>query len=214
MIDIVNNQPRTAPRIAGLAAATCVAAATAVGLSGAAAATDEGMHGDPAAAAPFWRYQAGSEDCAEMAIADVVGQITGTEPIEAAVDDVGGKIPSVVHPGPIFRSGLPTDNADLPVLLKHYGITSTGTHTTMATLMETLDAGHKIIAAVNDHALRSEPGPSTQEDHFVVVTGIDTVDGIVHVNDSSSRSGSDEQVTLATFEKAWGTSSNFAVLTS
>jgi len=209
----VSTRSRKAPRIAGLAAVSCVAAATAVVLAGGAAATQEGMHGDPAAAAPFWRYQDQSEDCAEMAVADVVGQITGILPTETESDATAGKVPSVVHAGSVYRPGLPTDNADLPVLLKHYGIASTGTRTNIAALITALDAGRKVIAAVNDHALRSEPGPSTQENHFVVVTGIDTAASVVHVNDSSSHSGSDEQVSMATFEKAWGTSSNFAVLT-
>jgi hypothetical protein len=209
----VSTRSRKAPRIAGLAAVSCVAAATAVGLAGVAAATQEGMHGDPAAAAPFWRYQDQSEDCAEMAVADVVGQIKGILPTEDESDATAGTVPSVVHPGSVYRFGIPTDNADLPVLLKHYGIGSTGAHTTIAALIETLDAGRKVIAAVNDHALRSEPGPDSKENHFVVVTGIDTAANVVHVNDSSSHAGRDEQVSLATFEKAWGTSSNFAVLT-
>jgi hypothetical protein len=35
----------------------------------------------------------------------------------------------------------------------------------------------------------------------------------VHLNDSGSRSGRDEQVSIATFEQAWATSDNFAVVT-
>src|SRR5262249_58577109 len=38
------------------------------------------MHGDPAAAAPYWRYQQQDYDCGEMAVADVIGQITNREP--------------------------------------------------------------------------------------------------------------------------------------
>jgi hypothetical protein len=47
----------------------------------------------------------------------------------------------------------------------------------------------------------------------VVVTGIDTKANVVHVNDSGIEAGRDEQVSLATFEEAWNTSDNFAVIT-
>jgi hypothetical protein len=46
----------------------------------------------------------------------------------------------------------------------------------------------------------------------VVVTGIDTKVGVVHLNDSGSNTGRDEQVRIATFEKSW-TSQNFTVVT-
>ena len=62
--------------------------------------------------------------------------------------------------------------------------------------------------------LRPSPGDRTQENHFVVVTGIDTKAGVVHLNDSGSKAGRDEQVSSATFEKAWKTNDNFAVVTS
>jgi hypothetical protein len=45
----------------------------------------EGMHGDPGAAAPYWRYQQQDYDCGEMAVADVVGEITGHQPTEDEV---------------------------------------------------------------------------------------------------------------------------------
>jgi hypothetical protein len=47
----------------------------------------------------------------------------------------------------------------------------------------------------------------------VVVTGIDSKAGVVHLNDSGANAGSDEQVSIATFETAWATSNNFAVVT-
>jgi hypothetical protein len=47
----------------------------------------------------------------------------------------------------------------------------------------------------------------------VVVTGIDTKVGVVHLNDSGSNTGRDEQVRIATFEKSWATSQNFTVVT-
>ncbi|CNL22119.1 putative secreted protein [Mycobacterium tuberculosis] len=47
----------------------------------------------------------------------------------------------------------------------------------------------------------------------MVVTGIDTRAGMVHLNDTGSSVGRDEQVSVATFEQAWATSNNFAVVT-
>jgi len=212
MAETVSTRRRTAPRFAGLAAASCMVIASAIGLASAADATQGGMHGDPAAAAPFWRYQDQSQDCAEMAVADVVGQVTGDEPTEYEVDATAGTIPSVNHAGSIYRPDTPTDNVDLPVLLRHYGIQAAGTHTNLDALTRALDEGRKVIVGVNDKALRSQPGNNSKENHFVVVTGIDSAAGVVHVNDSSSRAGRDAQVSLATFENAWGTSSNFTVL--
>src|ERR1700692_1380013 len=53
-----------------------------------------GEYGDPAAAAPpLWRFQH-SSDCAEMAVADVVGQVTGREPTERQVTSLAKKTPS------------------------------------------------------------------------------------------------------------------------
>jgi hypothetical protein len=47
----------------------------------------------------------------------------------------------------------------------------------------------------------------------VVVTGIDTKAGMVHLNDTGAKAGRDEQVSIATFEQAWDTSNDFAVVT-
>ncbi len=38
-----------------------------------------------------------------------------------------------------------------------------------------------------------------------------TLGGMVHLNDTGSSVGRDEQVSMANFEQAWGTSNNFAV---
>ena len=71
-IGIVN-----ASRTAGLA--TLIGAAS-IGLAASVSADPDGqMYGNPAAAAPYWRYQHG-QDCGLMAVADVVGQVTGREP--------------------------------------------------------------------------------------------------------------------------------------
>src|SRR5271156_323728 len=59
-----------------------------------------GMHGDPAAAAPFWRFQVAQYACGEMGVADVIGQITGHEPSEGEITAAAEHTPSDTHPGP------------------------------------------------------------------------------------------------------------------
>ena len=76
-----------------------------------------------------------------------------------------------------------------------------------------LDQGRKVIAGVNNRILWNEGGDRSRENHFVVVTGIDSRADVVHLNDSGIRAGRDEQVSLATFEAAWATSDNFVVMT-
>ena len=82
---------------------------------------DIGMYGDPVAAAPYWRQQH-SPDCGEMAVADVVGQITGDEPTEQRITELAEGTPSAARPGPILNLAAGTDIRDLPVLLAHYRI--------------------------------------------------------------------------------------------
>ncbi|HTX96824.1 MAG TPA: C39 family peptidase [Mycobacterium sp.] len=204
---MANISTKFAPTLAATAALT-------VTFAGTAHAARDGMHGDPAAAAPYWSYQQQDLDCAEMAVADVVGQISGHEPSEAEITATAGNIPSVSHSGPIYRPSGKTSNQDLPVLLAHYGVQAAIAHTNIDALAQDLDRGRKVIVGLNDKIIWNEPGNRSQENHFVVVTGIDTSAGVVHLNDSGIKAGRDEQVLIATFEKAWATSDNFAVVTS
>ncbi|OBG40311.1 C39 family peptidase [Mycobacterium sp. E3198] len=203
-----------AARAVGLAAALSAAVGSMVALAARADAAQDGMHGNPAAAAPYWRYQQQDLDCGEMAVADVVGQVTGREPTEGEITDVAGNILSVSHPGPIYRPGKNTKNSDLPVLLAHYGVPAAAVHPNLDALARDLDQGRKVIVGVNDKILWNTRGDRSQENHFVVVIGIDNSGNVVHLNDSGIAAGRDEQVSVATFEAAWQTSDNFAVVTS
>ncbi len=203
-----------------LAAALSVAAVVAfAGVANAAPSmpaphTSAGMHGDPAAAAPYWRYQQQDFDCGEMAAADVIGQISGHEPSEDEITAAAENIPSAAHPGPIYHPGGRTSNRDLAPLLAHYGIHADVVHPDTDALVRDLDQGHKVIVGVNDKVIWNKPGNRTKENHFVVVIGIDAGAGVVHLNDSGVPSGRDEQVWIATFEEAWAASDNFAVVTT
>ncbi len=202
--------PHTRTKLASILGA---AAAVAITFAGAAHAIRDGMHGDPAAAAGYWRYQQQDYDCAEMAVADVVGQITGRLPGEDDVTTAAASIPSVSHPGPIYRPAGKTRNQDVPVLLAHYGIRADAVRSTTDALAQDLDRGQKVIVGLNDHTIWNDSGDRSRENHFVVVTGIDTGAHMAHLNDSGIEAGRDEQVPLATFEAAWKTSDNFAVVT-
>ena len=60
------------------------------------------MYGDPAAAAKWWRHQK-YDDCVLMASADVIGQMTGKEPVGAVPSSRRPRTtPSVIHPGSIY----------------------------------------------------------------------------------------------------------------
>jgi len=103
------------------------------------------------------------------------------------------------------------------MLLQHYGIQSDITSgNTMQGLEGYLSAGHKVIAALNAETIWNYPqgqGQRTQADHAVVVTGVDTAGNVVHLNDSGTPDGRDEQIPMDTFTHAWSTSDNLLIVT-
>jgi uncharacterized protein YvpB len=229
----------TAVRTAGVAVLAGVAAlGLAIGTAHAAPGTPDPpsgagrLYGDPAAAAPYWHYQKYDDDCVEMAVADVVGQVTGHALTEQAIVSVAQSTPSTVHSGPIYnkpgkrKAGDGTYFDDEPTLLAHYGIRAVSTDksstppTSLEAIEQDLEAGRKVIVGANSEVLWGDPvvdkTPSGKPDsnHAVVVTGIDTRAGIVHLNDSGSEDGRDEQVTLAVFIRSWASSDNQMTVTS
>lgn len=199
--------------------------------------TGEGtLYGDPAAAAPFWRYQQHDDDCVPMAVADVVGELTGHQPSEQAIVKVAQSTASTVHPGPIYtkpkkrKPGSGTSFEDEPALLAHYGIhavdtdkenaAKTGVPTWMSALEQDLAKGRKVIVAVNAELIWREPvedktsNGEPEANHAVVVTGVDTAAGIVHLNDTGSEDGRDEPVPIEIFIRSWATSDDEMTVTS
>jgi hypothetical protein len=232
----------TAARAATVAVLTGAAAlALAVGTVQAAPATDPPsstgtLYGNPAAAAPFWRYQQYDDDCVEMAVADVVGELTGTQPSEKEVVKLAQSTPSSVHSGPVYtkpkkhHSGEGTSFDDEPTLLAHYGIRAISTDkesaarthvaTGMVALAQDLAKGRKVIAAVNAEIIWGDPVEDKSADgeplsnHAVVVTGVDTGAGVVHLNDSGSEHGRDEQVPIDVFIRSWDSGDDQMTVTS
>jgi predicted double-glycine peptidase len=171
-----------------------------------------GMYGDPAAAARYWRQQH-AFDCGEMAVADVVGQITGRQPTEQQITALAERTPSAAGTGPIWKPPGFTNIRDLPVLLWHYWIRADNIQTSTAALERDLLEKREVIVILNAETIWNRPGKRNSANHFVVVTGIDTKTGMVHLNDSGIKSGRDEQVPIATFERAWAPNQNSAVVT-
>jgi peptidase C39-like protein len=198
-------------RATGLAA---LFAAAAIGLAGVAHA-DGQMYGDPAAAAPYWRYQH-QQDCGLMAVADVVGQLTGHEPSQMGMELRGIFTRSESHRGDVYHFDG-TSPQDMVLLLQKKGIQSDlTTGNSMGTLEQDLAGGHKVIAALNAETIWNYPagqGNRTKPDHAVVVTGVDTGRNIVHLNDSGTPNGRNEQIPLATFSQAWATSDDLLIVT-
>ncbi|CAM3352939.1 hypothetical protein BST27_28455 [Mycobacterium intermedium] len=214
-----------------------VAGALTLGLAGPAAASSGTMYGDPTALAKYWAHQK-YDDCALMSSADVVGQITGKMPSERAIIKVAQNTPSTSHPGSIYlkptdksnpNSGMGTDPDDLPTLLAHYGIHAvntdadhegqSGVATGLAALEQYLSAGRGVIVGLNAEMIWGQPienkgnDGTVYADHAVVVTGVDTANNIVHLNDSGTPKGKDEQIPLDLFVQAWATSHNFMTVT-
>jgi hypothetical protein len=215
-------------------AVAAVMAATSLGLAGAAhAAVDDslGLYGDPDAAAAFWQQQT-TGDCVLMATADVVGQITGTQPSEQDIIALASSTPSPSHDGMIYTpgddpndpdGGSGTNGADVPTLLAHYGIPSDYTDSDrggkdgniasgMSALEDYLGQGRKVIAMVNAEIIWGQDSTGGS-DHGLVVTGVDTANGIVHLNDSGPDDGANEQVSIETFQKAWDESKDTMTVT-
>lgn len=211
-------------------AALLVCASALFGAAGIASAEPgDGLAGDPDAAAPYWGKQQW-DDCALMAVADVVGQMTGNKPTEDQIVDLATSTPNIRGDGPVYslppdldhpNTGDGTVIKDLPTLLAHYGIFSVYTNdrlaseggppTGIAALDDDLWAGRKVIVSVNGETIWDKPGDRSVHNHAVVVTGIDNFNNTVHLNDSAA-SGPNTQVSTDTFEEAWRTSDHGMVI--
>jgi hypothetical protein len=172
------------------------------------------MYGNPQAAAPYWHYQIG-EDCGLMAVADVVGQVTGKEPTQVGIELRGVFTRSESHHGGVYRFDG-TSPQDMVLLLSKYGVQSQlTTGNTLQGMEQDLAAGRKVIAAINAETIWNYPqgqGQRTNADHAVVVTGVDTRNNVVHLNDSGTANGRDEQIPLTTFTQAWATGNNLLIV--
>jgi len=210
-------------------AAACIGMACVVAATGSPPATAaSGVYGDPDVAAKYWQEQSLEDNCGLMAVADVVGEITGNAPTERQMIKLAQHTPSGTNPGPIYA---PRDDpshtngnggiemADEVVLLDHYGIKSAMYYdkhpeqTGLPALEQYLGNNRKIIAWVNSAIIWDTHDERTKADHFLVVTGIDANKEIVHLNDPGVEYP-DEQVSITTFTRAWHTGEDSIVVTA
>ncbi|MGO9510331.1 MAG: C39 family peptidase [Mycobacterium sp.] len=179
--------------------------------------TSSGVYGDPEAAAKYWQQQSLEDNCGLASVADVVGEVTGNAPTENQIIKLAQNTPSSIRNGPIY---LPTgdpghegdnggiDMADTVVLLEHYGIKSRMTYDAhpdevgLPKLEEYLGAIRKVIAWVNSGTILDTNDQRTSPDHFLVVTGIDTNNETVHLNDPYA-DHANTKVSIAKFMTAW-----------
>lgn len=178
------------------------------------------------------------DDCALMAVAEVIGELTGHKPSEEEVIALAAATPNSEGSGPIYTRPLdpkhPEANnggirrkdqlpviKDLPVLLAHYGVESVHTDDSIAangglpTRLDALEsylaAGKKVIVSLNGETIWNKPGDRTIHDHDVVVIVVDSRAGTVHLNDSATPHP-DSRIPVAIFEAAWKTSDHAMVI--
>jgi hypothetical protein len=193
------------------------------------------LYGDPMAHAAYCEPQTQNEDCVEMSAADVIEQVTGQDISEASITAEAQQLTSGYDVDPL--SGQPdhlydpnsgTDLRDAPALLETYGVHASytddstaaggGAATGISALQDELAAGHQVITSVDAETVWNSVSGTTSPDagtadHAVVVTGIDTTNGVVYLNDSGVPNGAAEAVPLSVFEQAWATSGHAMVAT-
>jgi hypothetical protein len=174
------------------------------------------MFGDPGKAAQYWGRQSYNNDCVLMSVADVVGQITGHKPTEDEIIELAENSQSIKYPGwPVYtRPAHPGDpdssgaaTRDIEVLMSHYGIHVTNSRdarddAALDALKTALAERRAVMVTVTARTIwyGEEPGTTI---HEVVVTGVDTANGIVHLNDSDNDNGRDYQVAMDNFMRGW-----------
>lgn len=100
------------------------------------------------------------------------------------------------------------------------GAAQTGTPSGMVGLERALTSGHKVIVSLNAELIWHQPvkqkdkNGRPESNHAVVVTGVDTVAGMVHLNDSGTAEGRNEQIPVQLFVESWDTSNESMVVTT
>jgi hypothetical protein len=170
--------------------------------------TASGVYGDPDAAAKFWQQQSLEDNCGLASVADVVGEVTGHAPTESQIIKLAQNTPSSIRNGPIYLpTGDPGHEGDNGGIDKH------PEEVGLPKLEEYLGANRKIIAWVNSGTILNSSDQRATPDHFLVVTGIDTNNEVVHLNDPYA-DHPDTKVSIAKFMTAWKIGQESIVVTA
>jgi hypothetical protein len=198
---------------------------------------DGAIEGNPFLDAHFECHQHEDVDCEDASIADVINEMTGTqltdENIVAEASHQTSSIPDPTTgaPRPMYDPANGGSHLqDAPALFAPHGVHAVytddqvaqqgGPASGMDALEQNLAAGdHELVAVdgemVWDNAIGDAHTAADHDraDHIVTVTGIDTANGYVYLNDTGSHDQSTEQVPLDKFEDAWALSGHAMVST-
>ena len=105
--------------------------------------------------------------------------------------------------GVVALAAVLTARQEVVVTDVEIAATSDGIPTGLEALERYLAGGHKVLVHLDSGALYGQ-GKPTYTNHVVVVTGVDTTAGVVHLNDSLDTHG-DTTFSIDTFMKAWST---------
>ncbi|MDJ0334598.1 C39 family peptidase [Salinibacterium sp. G-O1] len=178
--------------------------------------TDGQLVGDPASRGLDWFQQAFDGSCMPASIAVIATFYTGEQYTDlefiSLVNQVHGWAPDPTGSGPSMTvEGAVT-------VLNALGIPAHADEGTVNDLIEYLGEDRAIIVAIDSSEVWDDQDGKAPEveddlpDHAVTVTGIDTQNGIVYLNDTGTPDGAAMEVPLDVFMDAWADSGNSMVV--
>ncbi|MGY1829741.1 C39 family peptidase [Geodermatophilus sp. SYSU D01180] len=184
--------------------------------------------GDPAEDAEFWLYQGdGQGTCAPTAVAMVIADVLDSPMVtNDVVLDRALQLGLIEYdPAMDGEPGIDSaddwsgmDTADMMRLCESFGLDVSASFGDTGHLVEALDAGRAVMVGLDAHEIWSSVDDDTtdqgvDDNHAVVVTGIDLTNGLVYLNDPGAPDGQGAVLPLAQFEDAWADSGNDMIVT-
>jgi hypothetical protein len=110
------------------------------------------------------------------------------------------------------------DTAAMMQLCESFGLDVSASYGDVGHLVEALESGRAVMVGLDAHEIWSgeddDAGDQGSDDnHAVVVTGIDVANGLVYLNDPGTPDGQGSVIPLAQFEDAWADSGNDMIVT-
>ncbi|SNS69184.1 Peptidase_C39 like family protein [Geodermatophilus pulveris] len=183
--------------------------------------------GEPAEDAEYWLYQGdGQGTCAPTAVAMVIADVlddplvTNEVVLQRALE-----LGLITHdPAADGDAGTDSagdwsgiDNTGMMVLCEEFGLDVSSSFGDTNQLIDSLDSGRAVMVGLDAHEIwygEDDAGDQGYDDnHAVVVTGIDLTNGLVYLNDPGTPEGRGAVVPLAQFEDAWADAANQMIFT-
>jgi hypothetical protein len=178
--------------------------------------------GDPSDDAVYWLFQGyGTGTCGATSVGMIVSDILGVpagsnqEVVDRALQ-LGLIAYDPTNPAWANWGGWSgMTAAQVEALIESYGVSASQYTGTVEILAQYLDAGHSIVAFIDSSELQTgnDDALGVRADHYVEVTGVDLVNGIVYLNDPGQPSGAGMAVDLWTFADAWQDSGSVMITT-